>query len=622
MSFHLANVRNRLQKLRIQLRYLPWATQLVWQAARSWTLLWAGLLLVQSLLPVTTVYLTRSVVDHLVPRLGQASSFSDMTPALIRVALLGGVMVLTQIVGSLANWVRTCQANRVQVYMSGLVHAKAATLDLAHYDSADYYDCLERARTEASNRPLALLNSVGQLGQQSLTLVAMMGILLPFGWWIPLLLGVSALPALITLLRLTVRQHHRHMQRTADIRRSRYYDGILTARETAAELRLFNVMDHFRQAYQRVRRRLHREQERMALEQAVAQWVAGLFSLLALAVVMGWTLWRAMRGEVSMGDVVLMYQAFQNGQSLARTVLSNLNQFYSNRLFLDNLFTFLGLEPQVVDPPEPVPMPEVLRTGIQFENVTFAYPGSDRLALEDFSCTLPAGKRVAVVGTNGAGKSTMIKLLCRFYDPDAGQVALDGVNLRQFSLAGLRRQITVLFQQPVQYQTTAAENIAMGDLLASPGSQDIQSAAEAAGADAPIARLSKGYDTLLGKQFGGAELSVGEWQRLALARAFLRRASIIVLDEPTSAMDSWAEAAWLERFHKLSEGCTVLMVTHRFTTAMHADVIYVMDQGRIVESRAHEDLLTLGGRYAQSWMKQMQAHHEDKPASATVLEPE
>ncbi len=622
MSFLFNTVCTRLQHLRTQLQYLPWSTRLVWQAARRWTLLWAGLLLVQSLLPVTTIYLTRSVVDHLVPQLGQATSFSDMTPALIRVALLAGVMVLTQIVNSLASWVRTCQANRVHIYMNDLVYTKAAALDLAHYDSADYYDRLARARSEGLNRPLILLDSVGQLGQQSLTLVAMMGLLLPFGWWIPLLLGVSTLPALIMLLRLTLRQHDRHMRRTVDFRRTRYYDGLLTARETAAELRLFNLLDHFRQAYQRVRQHLNREQERTALEQAVAQWVAGLFSLLALATVMGWTLWRAMRGEVSMGDVVLMYQAFQNGQNLARTMLSNLNQLYGNMLFFDNLFAFLGLEPQVVDPPEPLSMPLPLRTGIHFEHVTFAYPGSDRLALDDFSCTLPAGKTVAVVGTNGAGKSTMIKLLCRFYDPAAGQILLDGVNVRQLALTELRQQITVLFQQPVQYQTTVAENIAMGDLLASPKDRDIRAAAEAAGADTPIDRLPKGYETVLGKQFGGTELSVGEWQRLALARAFLRQAPILVLDEPTSAMDSWAETAWLERFGKLSEGRTVLMVTHRFTTAMHADVIYVMDQGRMVESGTHEDLLAQGGRYAQSWMKQMQAHHVESSTRTTELEPE
>ncbi len=608
--------RPRLQYLRTQIQYLPWAIRLVWRAARGWTLIWACLLLVQSVLPVTTVYLTRSVVDHLVPRLGRVSSLSEMTPALMFVAFLAGVMVLTQMINSLSSWVRTCQANRVQNHMSGLVHAKAATLDLGHFESADYHDGLERARAEASNRPLTLLNNVGQLGQQSLTLVAMLGVLLPFGWWIPLLLVVSTLPALLVLLRMTIREHVWNVNSTADRRRSRYYDRMLTSRETAAELRLFGVMDHFSQAYQRLRQRFCQGQERLVLEQAVAQGLAGLFGLLTVAVVMGWTLWRSMRGEVSMGDVVLIYQAFHRGQDLARTLLSNVNQLYSNLLFLDNLFWFLRLEPQVVDPTEPEPMPVPLQTDIRFEHVTFSYPGSDRVALDDFSCTLPAGKTVALVGTNGSGKSTMIKLLCRFYDPVAGQVVLDGINLKQFPLADLRRQITVLFQEPVQYFTTAAENIAMGDLLASPGVQEIRAAAEAAGADVPIERLPKGYDTVLGRQFGGTELSVGEWQRLALARTVLRQAHIVVLDEPTSAMDSWAEAVWLERFRKLSEGHTVLMVTHRFTTAMHADVIYVMDQGRAVESGTHEDLLALGGRYAESWLKQMRSHQEDASSSA------
>ncbi len=230
------------------------------------------------------------------------------------------------------------------------------------------------------------------------------------------------------------------------------------------------------------------------------------------------------------------------------------------------------------------------------------------MALDRFSLTIPAGHTVALVGANGAGKSTLIKLLCRLYDPEAGAITLDGVNIREIPLEELRRQITVLFQQPIQYHTTAAENIALGNLAATPGDAEIVAAARAAGADTPIDRLPEGYDTVLGKMFGGADLSGGEWQRVALARAFLRPAPILVLDEPTSAMDSWAEAAWLERFRCLAHGRTVLMITHRFTTAMQADMIHVMEAGEIVESGRHDALLARGGLYAQSWSTQMKSH--------------
>jgi ATP-binding cassette subfamily B protein len=246
-----------------------------------------------------------------------------------------------------------------------------------------------------------------------------------------------------------------------------------------------------------------------------------------------------------------------------------------------------------------------LHEGIRFEEVSFRYPGSSLNALNDFSLTLPAGKSTAIVGHNGAGKSTLVKLLCRFYDPHAGRILFDGSDIKMFDQSELRRSITVLFQEPVRYHSSAAENIAMGDLSAIGDQQRIRTAAVAAAADGPLERLTNGYETVLGKWFGGAELSVGEWQRVALARAFLRNSHIIALDEPTSAMDSWAEADWLNRFKELTAGHTALIITHRFTTAMYADIIHVMEGGKIIESGTHEQLISIGGHYAESWRTQV-----------------
>ena len=297
--------------------------------------------------------------------------------------------------------------------------------------------------------------------------------------------------------------------------------------------------------------------------------------------------------------------------ALSVALLGNIGHIYYNILFLGNLFEFLDLTSRVLDPPQarpaPASMPESKGLGVRFHDVTFCYPGSERMALQDFSLAIPAGQITAIVGTNGAGKSTLLKLLCRFYDPVAGRIELEGIDLRDLSLIELRGLITVLFQEPVHYNATVAENIAM-DRLTAATSADIEAAARAAGAEALIARLPHGYDTLLGNWFaGGVELSVGEWQRIALARAFLRRAPVIVLDEPTSAMDSWAEADWLQRFRSLAAKRTAIIITHRFTTAMQADVIHVMDKGRVIESGSHGELLRQEGAYAQSWRMQMRA---------------
>jgi ATP-binding cassette subfamily B protein len=291
-----------------------------------------------------------------------------------------------------------------------------------------------------------------------------------------------------------------------------------------------------------------------------------------------------------------------------RSLLANVGHLYYNSLFLGNLFEFLALEPRVVDPPRPASSaktPAGLREGVRFRQVTFRYPGSPRAALHDFDLTIPAGQIVALVGPNGAGKSTLIKLLCRLYDPDAGRIEIDGIDLRDLEIDKVRGLITVLFQQPVHYNATVAENMALGTSGAA-ARPALEAAARAAGLEEVVSRLPRGYDTLLGKWFeAGAELSVGEWQRVALARAFLRQAPILLLDEPTSAMDSWAEAEWVGRFRTLAAGRTVLLITHRFTTAMRADRIHVLADGQVVESGTHDELLRQGGRYARSWAAQV-----------------
>lgn len=588
-----------------QLRYVPRAMALVWAAARPWTVAWAALLLAQGLLPIALVYLTRTVVDSLVAVTRHGGGWAGLQPTLLLAGAIVVILLLLEVLRSLAEWVRATQAELVQDHIHALIHGKATTLDVAFYDNPEYYDKLHRARVDALNRPVLLLENIGLVLQNGLTVGAMAGVLFTYAWWLPLLLVGGTFPALWVVARYTVRFHRWRLRNTINERRTRYYDWLLTLRDAAIELRLFTLGPYYRTAFQTLRRRLRTERLGLIRQQALAEAVAGSIAVVITGLAITWMVWRVSRGSASLGDVALFYQVFSQGQRLLRTLLDNVGSLYSNIFFLENLFEFLELHCQITDPPVPVQIPASLQHGIRFEHVAFRYPGSGRLALDDFSLDIPAGQVVALVGTNGAGKSTLIRLLCRFYDPDAGRLTLDGIDLRHFSLADLRRQIAVLFQQPVRYHTTAAENIALGDLSSLPEKNEIQAAAQAAGADIPIARLPQGYETVLGKWFGGEDLSTGEWQRIALARAFVRRASILILDEPTSAMDSWAEADWLARFRTLAAGRTTIIITHRFTTAMQADYIYVMDAGRVVEAGTHETLLALNGRYGQSWRAQV-----------------
>lgn len=615
-------LKRRLIKFRVQLGYLPWAMRLVWTAARWWTATWLVLLILQGLLPIGVLYLSRALVNSLVAALGQGGGWEAIHSTVLLVALIAGIMLAIELLKSSTGLVQTIQAEFVEQHVSDLIHAKALELDLAFYESSDSYDRLYRARNDAMSRPVALVESLGGMLQNGLLLVAMTGVLLTFGIWLPLLLLLSALPALLIVLQATIRLNEWRLRNTAAMRRKNYYTWILTAREAAAELRLFALGRQFRQDFLRLQTRMRTERIGLARKQAAADATASGIAMLTMALALAWMAWRTLQGHVTLGDLALFYQAFSQGQRLSRTLLTGVNQIFSNTLFLENLHEFLQLEPQIVEPAGTVPAVPPLADAIRFHDVTFRYPESPRIALDDFNISLPAGQIVAIVGENGAGKSTLLKLLCRFYDPEQGTISWDGHDLREFSPAELRGMIAVLFQEPVHYHDTAANNIAFGAWETAPTDAAVETAARDAGAESPILRLPDGYATMLGKWFGGAELSVGEWQRVALARAFLRQAALIILDEPTSAMDSWAEADWLARFRRLVQGHTTVIITHRFTTAMQADVIHVMVGGRTVESGTHAELLALNGRYAQSWHQQMRESGVEDVLAVQHAEPE
>jgi len=604
MSHTLTQLTRATARLRQQFPYLPRAFNLVRRAAGGLLIVWLALLLIQGLLPVASVYLTRTLVNGIAAMVGAGGGWEAMKPLLPAAVAMALVLIGGEVLQGIGKWVRTAQSERVQDHVHELIHKQAMRLDLTFYDNPGYYDQLHRARVDALSRPAALIENAGALLQSFITLAAMGGVLLTFGIWIPLLLVCSTLPALLVVLRHTIRFHRWRLQNTAAIRKTSYYDLMLTQREAAAEMRLFGLGPHFRELFQNLRKRLRREQVQLARSEAVAQGIAALIGLSSMAVALAWMGLQALRGAVRLGDLALFYQAFFQGQRMMRSLLGNAGEIYRNIAFLENLFEFLALEPRINEPEKPLPHPGLHRE-IALHHVTFSYPGSSRSALEDFSLRIPAGRITALVGENGAGKTTLIKLLCRLYDPGKGSLLIDGTDIRDLSLAALRQRITVLFQDPVRYHDTVFNNIAFGDIYNNPTADRVADAARAAGADAPIGRLPGAYEAVLGKWFGGAELSGGEWQRLALARAFLRDADLIILDEPTSAMDSWAEADWLLRFRTLVAGRTALIITHRFTTALQADMIHVMDEGRIIETGTHRQLVAAGGQYAASWRAQM-----------------
>jgi ATP-binding cassette subfamily B protein len=598
---------SKLRKALAQLPNLPRALALVWHVARPWTIVWVLLLIVQGLLPAAIVFLTKLFVDDLVRAMRSDFSWPEMQHAMMLALLVGGVLLLMEVVRNTINWVRTVQAELLQDHITSLIHEKSVAVDLAFYELSDYYDHLHRARREARYRPVALLGNIGALLQNSITLIAMGAILIPLGPWLALALLLSTLPAFFVVIHYALAEYQWRQRTTTDDRRAWYYDWLMTTAEAAAEIRLFGLGKYFRSSDKSLRGRLRHERLRLARRQSLSELAASLIALVIMGAALGLMVWRTLMNVITLGELAMIYAAFNQGQGLMRTLLENAGQLYANSLFLGNLFEFLALQPTIESTGDTPPSsgPQGIQKAISFNRVSFSYPNATSKALDDFTMTIPGGKIVALVGPNGAGKSTLLKLLCRFYDPDEGSIAIDGKDLQNFAIEDLRRLITVLFQQPFHYNTSVRENILYGDLKLDATEAEIDAAVRAAGAEEIVSRLPEKSQTLLGRWFaGGTELSVGEWQRIALARAFLRRAPVIILDEPTSALDPWAEADWLDRFRQLAVGRTSIIITHRFTTAMHADVIHVMDRGRIVESGSHQRLLDHNGLYAQSWSRQ------------------
>jgi len=615
----VASLKDKIVHFSQQLVYLPRTLRLIMEAAQKWTIVWAFILVIQGLLPAATVYLTGALVDSLAGTLGTGIDWENIQPTVMLALSMGGMIALSQLLNSVVSWVRTAQSELVSDYLAALVHEKSTEVDIAFYELPEYHDRLHRAQNDLRQRPLSLLESGGALLQNLITLVAMGAILLPYGLWLPFVLLISTLPAFYMVMYFNQRFHDWWEESTTEHRWTEYYDMVLVNDLLAPEVRLFNLGTHFQTAYQALRTKLRGEQLSLARQQNLANLGAGLFAALITGGVMVWMVGRAFLGIFTLGDLALFYQAFNRGQGLLRSFLSSAGQIYENVLFLGNLFEFLDLEPQVNDPVEPESAPAQLQAGINFQNVTFRYPGSDHVVFDNFNFMVPAGKVVAIVGANGAGKTTLMKLLCRFYDPENGRITFDGIDIRHLKLADLRRMLTVMFQYPMLYMATAKENIALGDPTMEPNMDEIETAARRAGSHKFITRLPQGYDTLIGKMFAnGTELSGGERQRLSLTRVYLRQAQIMVLDEPTSFMDSWAEIDWFDRLRTLANGRTTVIITHRFTIARHADVIHVMDKGQMIESGTHDELLALNGRYASSWRQQI----EEKPERTVDKSPQ
>ena len=580
---------------------------LVWDSARGWTTAGLGLIAIQAFLPLLPLYLIKLIVDAVTAGISAPDKAIILQHVLFLIGLTALVALLTAGCRALADIVREHQGQLVTDHVTDVIHRQSAAVDLAYYENPGYYDTLHRAQQDAPHRPNHIVQALTQLSQNGISLLALAGLIFYLHWAVAAVLFIAVLPGIIVKIRHADRLYNWQSSRTETERRTYYYHWMLTGELHAKEVRLFDLGNLFRRRYRDLREMLRREQLRLVKSRSAFDLIAQAGAIVALFGMLAFIAGRTIQGAMTLGDMVMYYQAFQRAQGYLQEITGGLAGLYEDSIFLNHFYDFLDLQPHTAASSNCVPVPKPMQAGIELEHVSFRYPVASDEVLHDIKLKIRSGEVVALVGDNGAGKTTLAKLLCRLYDPAGGRITMDGIDFRDFDTQELRREITMIFQDYIHYPLTARENIWIGDVSVSPDDDRIRFAAQQAGADGTISSLPHGYETVLGNQFdGGVELSIGEWQKVALARAFLRNAQLIILDEPTSSMSPQAENEVFQAFRKLLNGRSAVLISHRFSTVRMADFICVLEGGRIMESGSHEELIQLGGQYAHLYEIQAQ----------------
>lgn len=606
------------------LRNTPRAFRLVWDISHVFTVILSAFTVVQGFIPLAKVWVGKLIMDSIV----EAIRNPDQGPALeaifflvaLEVGIVLGNDILTRVQGIIQRRVNSQLAHRIEI----LILEKAVTLDLAFYEDPSFHDQLVNAQQEAGTRPLALVNQVFSLGQKLITLSAFLATLTRLHPLVVVALFVAVVPNILVQTWVAQATYQLRRRRTSTSRRMRYLRDLLVSAQAVKEIKLFNLSSHFLDRYRTFFRELLGEELALERRRAVVSWGMTLLSSAAFYGSYAYMIAQTVAQHITLGDMTLYVGIFRQGQSQLRSFLGGLTSLYENNLYLNNLYEFLALEPQIRALAGAQPAPEVIREGIEFRNVSFRYPGREEWTLRHINLFIQPGESIALLGENGAGKSTLIKLLARLYDPTEGDIFIDGVNLKDIDPSSWQARLGIIFQDFVQYQMSVGENIGLGRVEALEDEEQIRAAAQLSGVAEVIEDLPRGYDTPLGKQFdGGVQLSGGQWQRVALARAFVRDAPILVLDEPASAMDPMAQHSLLHRFGELTWDKTTIVITHRFTTVYHCcQRILVLGEGHILEDGLHEELMALEGVYATMYRTQSAAFDPERDCPGCAAERE
>jgi ATP-binding cassette, subfamily B, bacterial len=591
------------------LTQLPRALRLVWQADAAGAMVLGALTLVQAALPATMAWVGKLIIDA-------AVNHANLPPLEVRalvwryVSFELGLAVLSLTLSRIATYNREVLRAALGNIINEQILEKSLTLELRHFEDSATYDLMQNARREAASRPLSLAMDAVGVVRNALTLSSFAVLLWSVSWWSVVVLVLAAIPAFLAETKLSTDAFRLYSWRAPEGRKLNYLEWVLTRDSTVKEVKLFGLGPLVLGRYRALFAKFLGEDKRLARRRLVLGTLLGMLSLAAFYACYLLVAARAADARITVGDLTLYVAVFHQGQGALESVLTSIAGMYEDALYLSNLTFFLEL-PTVAEGPRTLPA-ATLGKGphtLELDHVSFRYPNRQEDALHDITLTLQPGEKLALVGENGAGKSTLIKLLLRLYEPTSGVIRYGGVDVRDLDAGELRSRVGAVFQDFVRYQFTAAENIGLGLPEKLDDRARIETAAEAGGASALVDGLPQKYDTMLGGWVEkGQELSGGQWQKLAIARAFMRESEILILDEPTASIDAEAEVAMFERFRVLAKDRSAIIISHRFSTVRMADRIAVLEGGRVTELGSHEALLARNGRYAKLFTMQAQGY--------------
>ena len=613
------NYKNSWEALKTQIPYIPRLIKLIWSASPRLMILSLGMIVLDSLIPIVSINLSRIMVNDIAEFI-ETNNGILLNKLIFFGAVYGSLLVSEHVLKSIKSLINLRQNHRITEKISALIIQKCIEMDLSFYESKSGYDLLSRAVSDSTNIN-TFINILKTMLTKTFILLGLFAIVISYSPWIIVILLLGSIPSFWINLRFSKLLRDWFLSRTLSERIRRYYKSLTHSRDSVLDMKVFGLGKHYATLYNNLNKQLNHEQYIIQSKLTLANLATTVIPFFSSGLIVVWLGRRVLAGKANYGDIAVFYQVLNRAQLTTTNLTTQFTQFYKNLLFIENFFYFIDFESEtkIVDAPtrEMISMP--LNKSIRFENISFSYPESNRSVVQNFNWHIPAGKTIALVGENGQGKTSMIKLLSRLFEPQEGNIFWDDVNIRELPLKEVYHAVAFMSQFPFRFNTTIRENILLGDLDFVPSDETIDQVMQLVGLDEEIARMPHGYDTMLGKEFGGEDLSGGQWQRLALARVLVRHASILIFDEPTSSMDSWSAIKWIKNLRTMiKDGQTVLVITHSFSIARQADVICVMQNNQITEQGTHEELIELNGHYAHSWNAQTLGIDLRKPSTIGI----